>query len=121
MQGMRAYFPNNQLTEDCAAEYFFEWAELVKNYGIERFEEAAVLARRYRLLDGGETVARQFFPLPAEIEDFIRHKTQPLMRSQTDVNCKDCKGTGWKYVAREPGMAVVRCHCRKLVRREVNG
>lgn len=121
MEGMRRYFPNAPLTDDVAEEYAGEWIEIARKYGIERFEEAAVLARRYKLLDGGETVARQFFPLPGEIEEFIVKRTQPLMRAVTVLDCRDCSGTGWervKFVADGDGaVGVKRCHCRKLVRR----
>ena len=118
MQGMRSYFPNGQITDDVAAEYADDWIVLVRSYGIERFEEACALARRYRLLDNGETAARVFPPLPGEIEDFIKRRTEPLYRSQTDLQCQACKGTGWKYEKPDdPARTVVRCHCRKLVRR----
>lgn len=118
MQGMRAYFPNAPITDEVAAEYANDWIALVKHYGIERFEEGAVQARRYKMLPDCETVARQFFPLPGEIEDFIRHKTAPLMRAVTDLECPDCKGTGWKFRGPVKSQGVVRCHCRQLVRRE---
>lgn len=116
MQGMRTYFPNAPITDELAEVYALEWIGLVKQYGLERFEEGAVLARRYKLLNDGETVARQFFPLPGEIEEFIVRRTQPLMHSTTDLNCIACNGTGWKFTA-GPGSGVVRCHCRNLVRR----
>ena len=118
MLSLRSYFAGQSIADETAEEYALEWADLVKKYGMERFEQAVVMARRYKLTSEGTTVPRQFFPLPSEIEQFITTHTDCPVIAVTEHDCPDCRGTGWKYIDtahREKG--AVRCHCRRLVKR----
>lgn len=118
MQSTRDYFAGATITDGTAEEYAGEWIDLVKKYGLPRFEEALVMARRYRI-EHGATIPRQFFPLPGEIEEFITTRTESPVTAVTNMDCDDCKGSGWKYAdPTSKSRAVVRCHCRKLVVRQ---
>lgn len=118
MVGTRKYFLNATIPDDTAAEYAMEWADLVKQYGMERFEEGLALARRYRMTKEGSTVPREFFPMPSDIEQFITTRTTSPVHAVTDLDCADCKGTGWKYTqSAKQHRETVRCHCRRLVAR----
>lgn len=118
MVGARNYFASQQITEETAGEYAAEWVELVKKYGMERFEEGLVMARRYEMTREGSTIPRRFFPNPGEIEEFITTKTTSPVHAVTDLDCADCKGTGWKYTnSTKQHRETERCHCRRLVSR----
>ncbi len=114
MGSTRDYFPGATISDGTAAEYAKDWINLVARFGMERFTVALAMARRYRLEQDGATVPRQFFPMPSEIEEFISTKTTSPCRAVTDLDCSDCKGSGWKYKAGTRD--VERCHCRRLVK-----
>lgn len=117
MQNLRDYFPGQNITEGTADEYLTEWEDMVRRFGMERFELGLRIAKKWKR-EGGSDVPREFFPKPSEIEHYIAERTHTPLYAEVDSNCSDCGGTGFAYVGSGPGREVKRCSCRVIKARE---
>jgi hypothetical protein len=111
LRAWRRKFP--PISDERAEEELSDWRDLVKRFGLERFEAGAVQARNWKMdfKDGGDLIPREFFPQASEIERFI-----PGPQAKTafaDPNCRICNGSGRQIVERDGKRMAELCGCKQ--------
>lgn len=97
--------PNHGKDDAQLVAYHDDLEELVRECGLERVS-AAMRAAWTRIA---------FLPEPAEIRELLPPVREYESVSPHDPDCRECRGTGWKYAELVPGektRRVTRCTCR---------
>jgi hypothetical protein len=94
-------WPNHKKTAAQLRDYAADVRTLVNRFGLDRVEAAEQEAR----------IRKSFLPEPAELFELLPPIPDGRKLPGPDPNCRNCDGSGWKYVLC-PDRRVTQCHCK---------